>query len=56
MFSHIDEKGNYLQLLIKITDHKSNGNKISISDGFIKSRNVNNVPNNTMNGWKLKVE
>ena len=56
MLSHIDDKGNHLQLLRKINDHKSNGNTISISDGLIKSINVSNVTNNNMTGWKLKVE
>ena len=39
-----------------ITDNNSDGNEISISDGFIKSRNGNNLPNKTTNGWKLQVE
>ena len=56
MFSQIDDKGNHFQLLSKITYHKSDGNTISISDGFTKSINGNNVPNNTTAGWKLQVE
>ena len=56
MFSHIDDKVNHFQLLIKITDHKSYDNTISISDGFTNSRNGINVPNKTMAVWKLQVE
>ena len=40
----------------KITEYNYYGNTISISDGFIKSRNGNNLPNKTMSGWKLQVE
>ena len=36
MFSQIDYKGYKFQIFSKITDHKSNENKISISDVFIK--------------------
>ena len=56
MLSQIDDKGDLFQLFRKITYHKSDGNKISISDGFIKSRNGNNVPNKTMDGCKLQVD
>ena len=56
MLSQIDDKSHHLQLLIKINDHKSDGNKISIIDGLFKSRNVNNVLNKTTAGWKLQVE
>ena len=51
MFSQIYDKGHHFQLLRKIIDHKSNDNTILISDGFIKSINGNNVPNNTIYGW-----
>ena len=44
MFLNIDAEGHQLQLLIEIADHKSDGNAISISDGFIKLRNGKNVP------------
>ena len=52
MLSYVDEKYHHLQILRNISDHKSYGNVISISDGFIKSINVNDVPKNTMSGWK----
>ena len=56
MLSHIDDEGHHLQILSEITDHNSDGNIISISDGFIKSRNGNNLPKNTTARWKLQVE
>ena len=56
MFSQIDDEGHYFHILIEITDHKSDGNAILISDGFIKSRNGNNVPKKTTSWWKLQFE
>ena len=56
MFSHIYAEGHHFHILSKITDHKSDGNAISISDGYIKSRNGKNVPTKTTAGWKLQVE
>ena len=53
MFSQIDDEGHHFQLLSEITDHKSDGNAIPISDGFIKSRSGNGVPKKTTAGWKL---
>ena len=44
MFSQIDDECHHFHILSKITNHKSDGNKIAISDGFIKSKNGNNVP------------
>ena len=55
MLSNIDDEGRNFQLLSDMTDHKSDGNVISISDGFIKSINGNNLPNNTTSGWELQV-
>ena len=40
----------------EIKYHKSDVNAISISYGFNKSRNGNNVPKETTSGWKLQVE
>ena len=54
--SQIDDEGNHFYLLIKIPANNSNINEILISDGIIKSRNVNSVPNKTTAGWKLQVE
>ena len=56
MFSQIDSEGHHFQLLRKVTDYKSDGNAILISDGFIKSINGKNVPKNTTAGCKLQVE
>ena len=56
MLSKIDDEGHQFHLLSEITDHKYDGNAISTSDGFIKSRNFNNVTKNNMYGWKLQVE
>ena len=42
--------------MIKINKHKSDGNTISISDGFIKSTNGNNVTKKITDVWKLQVE
>ena len=52
MLSYVDDKDQHLQLLSKITDHKSYVNATSINDGFIKSTNANNVPKKTTAGWK----
>ena len=54
ILSYVDDKDQHLQLLSKITDHKSYVNATSISDGFIKSINFNNVPKKTTTGWKCK--
>ena len=54
MLSYADDKDHHLQLLRKITDHKSYVDATSISDGFIKSINFNNVPKKTTAGWKCK--
>ena len=56
MFLYIDNGGCHFQPLIKITDHKSDGNTISISGGLINPINEKNIPKNTMDGWKLQVE
>ena len=56
MYSQIDNEGHHFQLLREITDHKSDGNAIAISDGFIRSKNGNEVPKKTTAGWKLMVE
>ena len=56
IFSYIDDEGHHFQLLSDISYHKSYCNAISISDGFIKLRNGNDVPNNIMDGCKLQVE
>mmetsp|Transcript_15996 Transcript_15996/g.23839 ORF Transcript_15996/g.23839 Transcript_15996/m.23839 type:complete len:1130 (+) Transcript_15996:7540-10929(+) len=56
MFSQIDDEGHHHQLLSEISDHKSDGNAIAISDGFIKSRSGNDVPKKTTAGWKMQVE
>ena len=56
MFSHIDAEIHYFHPLRDITDYKSNGDSISISEGFIKSINGNNVPNNTKVVCKPQVD
>ena len=56
MFSHIDGEGHNFQILSNITDHKSDGNEISISDRFIKSINGNNLTNNNTAICKLQVD
>ena len=55
MFSQIDDELHHFQILSKITNHKSDGNKIAISDGFIQSNNGNNLPMYTTAVWKLQV-
>ena len=56
MFSHIDYEGNQFHILIEITDHNSDGNLISISDGFINSINGNNLPKKTTAGRKIQLD
>ena len=56
MLSHIDDEDNHFQILSEITDHKSDGNDISISDGFINSINGKNVPKKTTDVWKLQLK
>ena len=54
ILSYVDDKYHHLNLLRKITDHKSYVNATSINDGFIKSTNVNNVHKKNTAGWKCK--
>ena len=54
MLSYADDKDHHLQLLSKITDHKSYVNATSISDKFIKSINFYNVPKKSTARWKCK--
>ena len=56
MFEHIYDNCHQFRILIKITDHKYDGNEIPISDGFIKSRYGNNLSEKNMGGCKLQVE
>lgn len=56
MFSQIDNEGHQFQLLSKITDQRSDGNKIFISDGFIKSINGNNLHKKIKDRWKIQVD
>ena len=56
MFSGYDSEGHHFQLLVEITDHKRYFLAVRISNGFIISENLNQVPKNTIRGRKLLVE
>ena len=56
MFSDYDSEGHHFQLLVEITDHKRYFLVVRISNGFIISENLNQVPKNTIRGRKLLVE
>ena len=53
MYAQIDSEGNQCQLLSEITDHRSDKSVTPIDNGFITSRNGNQVPKTTTQGWSL---
>ena len=55
MFSQIDSEGRQHQLLQEITDHRKDASAITADDGFMVSRNGNQVPKKTTRGWELLV-
>ena len=56
MLSGCNSKGHHFQLLGEITDHKIDLSAIRIINGFIRSKNGNQVLKKTTRGWKLLVE
>ena len=56
LFSQVDSEGRQYMLLNEIVDHRKDGTAISISDGFITSKNGNKTPKQTTKGWELLVE
>ena len=55
MYAQVDSEGNLYQLLIEITDHRSDDLAIQIADGFVTSRNENRILKSTTRGWSLLV-
>jgi hypothetical protein len=56
MYSQIDDKGHSFQILKEIIDHKSDGNPVSLDDGFTKEPDGAQNPQRTTKGWKLLVQ
>ena len=56
MFTQVDSEGHHYQLLQEITDHRKDRSEIPISDGMIRSHNINMVPKKKTHGWDLLVE
>jgi hypothetical protein len=56
LYSQCDDEGNMFLVMSVISDHKRGDDSISISDGFIRSKNGNLVPKHTTRGWKVLVE
>ena len=55
MYAQIDSEGQQYQLLDEIVDHRSDNTAIPIEQGFVRSRNGNQVPKVTTKGWLLLV-
>jgi hypothetical protein len=56
LYSQCDDEGNMFLVMKEISDHKGGNNAISIQDGFVRSKNGNEVPKCTTRGWQLLVE
>ena len=56
MMSQVDSEGHHWQLLLEISDHRSNHLAIPKRDGFIRSHNGNLHPKKTTIGWDIEVE
>ena len=56
LFAQCDDEGNQYYFLEEISDHRTDGTEILKEDGFIQSRNGNQVPKITTRGWELSVE
>jgi hypothetical protein len=55
MHAQINTEGDQYQLLGEITDHLSDTSAIQIADGFVTSRNGNQIPKSTTRGWSFLV-
>ena len=56
MMSQVESEGHHWQLLLEISDHRSNHLAIPKRDGFIRSHNGNLHPKKTTIGWDIEVE
>ena len=55
MYAQIDSEGQQYQLLNEIVDHRADNTAIPVEQGFVRSRNGNEVPKVTTKGWSLLV-
>ncbi len=53
MYSQVDQEGNSFSVLSEISDHRKDGNAVSIDDSFIPGTNSRR---RTTKGWQLLVE
>jgi len=53
MYAQVDSEGNQFQLLQEISDHRKDGSAVPMGDGFVRSKNGNEVPKITTRGWEL---
>jgi hypothetical protein len=56
LYSQCDDEGNMFLVMEEISDHKRGNDAIPIQDGFVQSKNGNEVPKRTTRGWQLLVE
>ena len=56
LFSQSDSEGGQFMVMKEICDHQKDGRAISISNGFMTSKNGNRMPKQTTTGWQLLVE
>ena len=56
IFSQCDDEGRRHAVLQEITDHRSDGSAVHISNGFVTTRNGHRIPKTTTKGWELLVQ
>jgi hypothetical protein len=56
MFAQVDDEGNMYQILSEITDHKTDGTAIPISEGTVRTASGAERPKVTTKGWFLLVQ
>ena len=56
MYAQVNHEGNEYLLLSEITDHKSDGSTIQITDSMTQSANGQEKPKVTTRGWHLLVQ
>ena len=56
MLSNINSDGHHFSLMNEIIDHKKDNSALTISQGYITSKNGNKTPKRTTRGWKFLVE
>ena len=56
LYSQIDDQGRQFAIMKEIVGHRKNGDAVDREDGFVVSKNGNQVPKRTTKGWELAIE